>query len=114
MTSCWRAVTLIWKTSLTAFNHLYERESGRHVCSHSAGHESHKLTTNTPDHGADLRSVSQKTRKRFRSSLCHHIDAETEKSNHSTWADPTSSLERSVALVGYAMFATVAGASCRC
>ena len=29
------------------------------------------------EHGADLRSVSQNTRKRFRSSPFHHIDAET-------------------------------------
>ena len=38
------------------------------------------LRQNTPEHGADLRSVSQNTRKKFRSSPCHHIDAETEKS----------------------------------
>ena len=30
-------------------------ELGSHECSHSAAHESHKPTTNTPEHGADLR-----------------------------------------------------------
>ena len=82
-----------------------------HECSHSAAHESHNLTTNTPEPGADLRSVSQNTRKIFRSPTCHHIDAETgnRKSLHLSCLN--FGLERSVALVGYAMFATVLGAA---
>ena len=65
-------------------NNLYECGTWSHECSHSAANESHKPTTNTPEHGADLRSVSQSTRKKFRSSTCQHIDAETEnpKSRH--------------------------------
>ena len=42
------------------------------------GARTHKPTTNTPEHGADLTSVSKNARKKFRSSTCHHIDAETE------------------------------------
>ena len=32
---------------------------GSRACAHSVAHESHKPTTNTPKHTADLRSVSQ-------------------------------------------------------
>ena len=55
-------------------------ERGSHECSHNAAHEPHKPTTNTPEHGADLRSVSLNTRKNFRSSTCHHIDRRERKS----------------------------------
>ena len=64
--------------SLIASTICVNGELGSHECSHSAAHESHRPTTNTPEHGADLRPVSQNTRKKFRSSPCHHIDAETE------------------------------------
>ena len=59
-------------------NNLYEWRRGSLACSHSCAHESHKPTTNTPKHGADLRFVSQNTRKKSHSSSCHHIDDETE------------------------------------
>ena len=79
MTSCWHAVTLHWENmSLTASTICVGGELGSHACSHSVVHGSHEPTTNTQEHGADLRSVSQNTRKKFRSSPCHHIDAETE------------------------------------
>ena len=80
MPSCWRAATLhfLENMSLIAFTICTNGKGGSHECSNSAAHESHTPTTNTPERGADLRSVSQNTRKRFRSSLCHHIDAETE------------------------------------
>ena len=72
------------KMSLRALTICTSGESGSHECSHSAVHESHKPTTSTPEHGADLRSVSQNMRKKSRSSPCHHIDAETgnQKSLH--------------------------------
>ena len=63
--------------TLTALTICTNRESGSYECSNSAAHKSHKETINTPEHGADLRSISQNARKRFRSSPCHHIDAET-------------------------------------
>ena len=58
-------------------NNLYGLESGSHECSNSVAHKSLKPTISTLEHGTDLRSVSQNSRKRFRSSLCHHIGAET-------------------------------------
>ena len=77
LTSCSRAVTLhLENMSLIASTICMNGELGSHECSHSAAHDSHK-PTNTPEHGADLRSGSQNTRKRFRSSRCRHIDAET-------------------------------------
>ena len=90
--------------SLTASTFCMTGELGSNECSHSAAHESHKPTTNTPEDGADLRSVSQNTRKKFRSSTCHHIDAEKEhpKSFH---------CELSQLRALNAMFATVAAAS---
>ena len=76
MTSCWRAVTpYLENMSLITLTICTGGESGSHKCSNSGAHKSHKPTINTPEHGADLRSVSQNTRKRFRSSPCHHIDA---------------------------------------
>ena len=78
MLCAWRVV------SLTALTICANGESVSHECANSAAHKSHKPTINTPEHGADLRSISQNTRKRFRSSPCHHIDAETgiRKSHH--------------------------------
>ena len=79
MTSCWRAVTLHWENmSLMASTICVNGELGSHECSHSAAHEPHRPTTKKTEHGADLRPVSQNTRKKCRSSPCHHIDAETE------------------------------------
>ena len=43
-----------------------------HECSHGAVRESHKPTTNTPEHRADLRSVSQNTRKNSLINLPSH------------------------------------------
>ena len=77
MTSCCRAVTLhLENMSLTTSTICTNGENGSHECSNSAAHQSHKPTINTPEHGADLTSISQNTRKN-RSSPCHHIDAET-------------------------------------
>ena len=62
MTSCWRAVTLhLENMSLIASTICMSGELGSHECSHSTAYESHTPTTNTPEHGADLRSVSQNT-----------------------------------------------------
>ena len=78
MTSCWRAATLnLENMSLIVLTTFANGESGSHECPNSAAHKSHKHTMNTLENGADLRSVSQNTSKRFRSSTCHHIDAET-------------------------------------
>ena len=67
--------------SLTALTIWTNGESGSHECSNSAAHISHKFTINTVEHVADFRSVSQNTRKRFRSSSFHHINAETGNPN---------------------------------
>ena len=72
----------------------------------------HSSLQYTLEHGADLRSVSQKIRER---DFDHHIAITStprqEIPNHTTRAFSTSSLEWSVALVGCAMFATAAGTS---
>ena len=53
--ACWRAVTLhLENVSLMAPTICMKRELGSHACSHNAAHESHKPTTNTPKHGADV------------------------------------------------------------
>ena len=45
-----------------SITNLYESgQSGSHECSISVAHKSLKPTTNTLEHGADLRSVSQNT-----------------------------------------------------
>ena len=64
MTSCCRAVTLhLENTSLRALTICTSGESRSHECSNSAAHKSLKRTTNTLEHVADLRSVSQNTHK---------------------------------------------------
>ena len=56
MTSCWRAVTLhLESMSLTVLTIRTHGESVSHECSNSAAHKTHRLTINTPEHGADLR-----------------------------------------------------------
>ena len=49
------------KRIFDGINNLKDGELESHAYSHNAAHESHKPTTNTPKHGADSRSVSQKT-----------------------------------------------------
>ena len=95
---------------MTASTNCTNGESESHECSNGAAHKSHKPTTNTPEHVADLGPVLQNARKRFRSTPCHYIDAETENPPHHL-SYLTSTHEWSVALVGYAMFATAAGTS---
>ena len=55
-----------------SINNLYEWDNLGFTGVHSAAHESHKPTKKYN------RSVSEKTRKKFRSSTYHHIHAETE------------------------------------
>ena len=113
MTSCWRAVAVHFENmSWIASTICMDEELGSHECSHGAAHEPHKPATNTPEHGLDLRSVSQSTRKKFRSSPCHHIDAEIEKPQITPLElSQLQALNRQLLWLGYTMFATVAGAS---
>ena len=61
-TSCWACSDSPFaKRIFDGINMLYEWDLASHACSHSAAHESHKPTTNTPKHGADLRLVSRNT-----------------------------------------------------
>ena len=114
MTSCWQPVAVhLENMSLTASTiSMRGGNFGSHVCSHSAAHESHKSTSNAPERGADLRSISQNTwteislinfpshRRRDRKSKITPLELSQPRA-----------LEMSLALVGNATFATVAGAS---
>ena len=91
--------------------HFMNGEFGSHECSYSATHESHKQTTNTPEHGADWGQFRRMRERNFGHHLAITSTPRQKIPNHSTLAVSTSTLERSVALVGYAMFATVADAS---
>ena len=84
MMACSEVTPHLENMSLIASTTCTNGECGSHECSNRAAHKSHKPTTDTPKQRADLRSVSQNTRKRFRSSPRHHIDAETgnPKSHH--------------------------------
>ena len=54
-----------------SINNLYEWRKWESRLFKQGGAQITQATINTPEHGADLRSVSQNTRKRFRSSPCH-------------------------------------------
>ena len=98
--SCWRAVTPFGTRVFDDINNLYEWGSWKSRVSHSVAHESHKPTTNTLKHGGfEIGSTES------------HPPRHKKISNHATVAVRTPRLEWPVALVGYAMFATVAGAS---
>ena len=54
MTSCWRAATLLVENMcLTAFSNLYEWGKCESRVFKQCAHESHKPTTNAPEHGAE-------------------------------------------------------------
>ena len=90
--SCQRAVTQrLEKQIFDGIKNLNDGELGSHACSLNAAHVSRKPTTNTPTHAVNLRAITSTQRQKL--------------PNHSIRAVSTWSLERSVALVGYAMSA---------
>ena len=116
MTSFWRAVTFHFENmSLVVFTICTNGRSGRHDCSDSVVHKSLMPTIiNTLRHwGGSKVSFEEYVKEIAIIDLPSHRRRDKKSKIHTarTFSTSTSSLEWSVALVGYAICTTVAGTS---